>query len=356
MFPVLNNKGFGLAEMLVTGGVLAVISLVIITMIDNTTKSQRGLQAKSEQLELTNQIKSLMSNKVACTNTLAGQNPASSYTVTSIKNDANVIKFNVGQNDPSGFLKFEEFRVENWEADTTIPNKGRAKLKVAVSKVGATNSVVQMNQKIGLSIKTDAAGNLIECYAVGNDSDQHWQVSSVNADDIFYETGNVGIGTDNPLVKLDVNGGIRPGSSGINIGNACPAEGTFAYDQTAQSPVYCNNAGLWASFIAQPQAKAWINFNGVGTASIRSSFNVSNVVRNSEGDYTINFSTPMTNANYAAVISTSATNSPSDSANDVRIDSQTTTSMRFRVGGTNASNYYVAYYDAPIINVVIFGQ
>lgn len=45
-------------------------------------------------------------------------------------------------------------------------------------------------------------------------------------------------------------------------------------------------------------AKAWVNFNGVTTATIRSSFNVSSVVRNSTGNYTVNFTTSMPNSNY----------------------------------------------------------
>jgi hypothetical protein len=46
-------------------------------------------------------------------------------------------------------------------------------------------------------------------------------------------------------------------------------------------------------------AKAWVNYKGTSTQSIRSSFNVSSVTRNGTGDYTINFSTAMIDANYA---------------------------------------------------------
>lgn len=47
-------------------------------------------------------------------------------------------------------------------------------------------------------------------------------------------------------------------------------------------------------------AKAWINWNG-STQAINGSFNVSSITRNAAGDYTINFSTAMPNANYSAV-------------------------------------------------------
>jgi hypothetical protein len=45
-------------------------------------------------------------------------------------------------------------------------------------------------------------------------------------------------------------------------------------------------------------AKAWVQFNGP-TAAINGSFNVSSITRNSAGDYTVNFTTAMPNANYA---------------------------------------------------------
>ena len=47
--------------------------------------------------------------------------------------------------------------------------------------------------------------------------------------------------------------------------------------------------------------KAWVNFNGTGTVAIRDSFNVSSITDNGTGDYTVNFTTAMPNANYAAM-------------------------------------------------------
>ena len=48
-------------------------------------------------------------------------------------------------------------------------------------------------------------------------------------------------------------------------------------------------------------AKAWVNFNGTGTVAIRASFNVSSITDNGAGDYTVNFTTAMVDANYSAI-------------------------------------------------------
>ena len=45
--------------------------------------------------------------------------------------------------------------------------------------------------------------------------------------------------------------------------------------------------------------RAWVNFNGEGTVSIRSSGNVSSITDNGTGDYTVNFTTAMSDANFA---------------------------------------------------------
>lgn len=61
------------------------------------------------------------------------------------------------------------------------------------------------------------------------------------------------------------------------------------------------------------QAKAWISFNGAGTAAINESFNVDSLTDHGTGDYTINFINAMSSAYYCIVaggngpINTSAT-------------------------------------------------
>lgn len=45
-------------------------------------------------------------------------------------------------------------------------------------------------------------------------------------------------------------------------------------------------------------AKAWVNFNGQGTVAIRAAFNVSSITDNGTGQYTVNLTTAMPDANY----------------------------------------------------------
>ena len=54
--------------------------------------------------------------------------------------------------------------------------------------------------------------------------------------------------------------------------------------------------------------RAWVNFNGTGTVAIRASGNVSSITDNGVGDYTVNFTTAMPDANYCIVGSSGSGN------------------------------------------------
>lgn len=48
--------------------------------------------------------------------------------------------------------------------------------------------------------------------------------------------------------------------------------------------------------------RAWVNFNGRNTVSIRASGNVSSITDNGVGDYTINFTAALPDANYSIAL------------------------------------------------------
>jgi hypothetical protein len=52
--------------------------------------------------------------------------------------------------------------------------------------------------------------------------------------------------------------------------------------------------------------RAWVNFNGTGTVAIRASGNVSSITDNGTGNYTVNFTTAMPDANYSTQIGSNA--------------------------------------------------
>jgi hypothetical protein len=185
---------------------------------------------------------------------------------------------------------------------------------------------------------------------------------TVTGSDIYYNTGNVGIGTtspdytleldrasgnnllsfknndvlstligtsnsvDNPIVGMTVGDfGIRnqgndiffstdSGSTGnvviknggnVGIGTTAPLGQLHIQHATNTGMASANHifgistGGI--SISAVPIAKAWVNFNGTGTLAIRDSYNIASVTDNGTGDYTVNFATAFSNADYAFI-------------------------------------------------------
>lgn len=54
--------------------------------------------------------------------------------------------------------------------------------------------------------------------------------------------------------------------------------------------------------------RAWVNFNGTGVPAIRASGNVSSITDNGTGDYTVNFTTPMPDADYCVNVTPTTAN------------------------------------------------
>ena len=63
-----------------------------------------------------------------------------------------------------------------------------------------------------------------------------------------------------------------------------------------------NSVDIVGLDIPESPVKAWVSFNGTGTVAIRGSFNVSSITDNGVGNYTMNFTTAMPDANYSTLV------------------------------------------------------
>ena len=98
--------------------------------------------------------------------------------------------------------------------------------------------------------------------------------------------------------------------------------------------------------------RAWVNFYGIGTVSIRASGNVSSVVRNSAGNYTVNFATAMPDANYCAVATAANVTSGADLQYGTAVTDMVAGSCR--ISGAQAGTQNHIMYDQAIVSVAIF--
>lgn len=112
-----------------------------------------------------------------------------------------------------------------------------------------------------------------------------------------------------------------------------------------------NAAGTDSPISVPGTAKAWVNFNGQGTVAIRASYNVSSITDNGVGNYTVNFTTALSDTNYC--VAGSADDIASSTAGTYFVPhngtAPTTTAVRIRMLNSTPN-----YTDRESVNVAIF--
>jgi len=101
-------------------------------------------------------------------------------------------------------------------------------------------------------------------------------------------------------------------------------------------------------------ALAWVNFNGTTSpGTIRAQYNVSSVTKAGTGDYVVNFTNALSDANYAAVSSSGRNGTGSGGYLSLVGDrlAPTTTAVQLYVINSAASQV-----DAPYVAVAVFGN
>jgi hypothetical protein len=122
---------------------------------------------------------------------------------------------------------------------------------------------------------------------------------------------------------------------------------------TSADAVIVDNAGLfkfnsgYGSAATAYGCRAWVNFDGTGTVAIRASGNVTSITDNSTGNYTVNFTTALVDANYG--VGLGIQKQTSGVAGLSRNISSTTSAYRFFTTDGSGTALDVEY-----LNVAIF--
>jgi hypothetical protein len=102
--------------------------------------------------------------------------------------------------------------------------------------------------------------------------------------------------------------------------------------------------------------RAFVNFDGTTSpGTIRSSFNVSSVTKNGTGDYTVNFTNALVDANYS--ISGASKNAIAGRGALVNVHpvaSPALTSSSARINVANLDGNLATYFDSDQVHVAIF--
>lgn len=120
--------------------------------------------------------------------------------------------------------------------------------------------------------------------------------SILKVDTIQDTAGNNIINESGDTITIGASGDTITIPSGATLDvTSATVSGITSYTDTDALDLF--NASGSAPVYA---ARAWVNFDGTGTPAIRASGNVTSITDNGTGDYTINFTTAMPDANYSA--------------------------------------------------------
>jgi hypothetical protein len=147
--------------------------------------------------------------------------------------------------------------------------------------------------------------------------------------------------TDRTITLPDATGTVQVSGNPIS-----GTTGSFSGDLSF-------NSGYGSAAVAYG-CRAWVNFNGTGTVAIRASGNVSSITDNATGDYTVNFTTAMPDANYSVVIAASrssdvfTTNIATNNATGGDVAPTTSAIRVVSNGGPGRGPYDSAYFSVSI--------
>jgi hypothetical protein len=159
--------------------------------------------------------------------------------------------------------------------------------KVEVAQ-GGTGSATALAARaaLGLVIGTNVQANLVS----------GTNIKTVNSTSLL-GSGDIVVGlSDGDKGDITVSGS----GATFTIDNTVVTDAKLNLSANAPNIKTALNASGSAPIYA---CRAWVNFNGTGTVAIRASGNVSSITDNGVGDYTVNFTTAMQDANYAYPLS-----------------------------------------------------
>lgn len=205
------------------------------------------------------------------------------------------------QTNPSGFITSSALTPYAPLAGATFTGK--------VITLASTTTTAGLNVPPGTAPSAPVNGDLWSTSVglVGRFNGATHTIPSLSSNNTFtgtttFSNASVVVGSSTATAGYALGNGatISGATKTIQIGNNGVAGSTtnITIGSTTGTSTTTLNGTVTATGLTN-SVKAWVSFNGTGTVAINASYNVTSITDNGVGDYTVNFTTALADANYA---------------------------------------------------------
>ncbi len=209
----LDQKGQSLVTVLTAAVIGVIVVSGIVSMLVTLQNGASSVKFRTDADTVNEEIRALLSNVDACTNSFKGNvitgpdlnvlalkdgsqpTPVTQYVEGGIYGDRTLILTNMA-------LKEYADGAKPGTAEMTLYNSFTSNKQVAGAKEA-------MPRKVKISFQKNAGNIVTSCIATSKMSDSIWMRNSAKQNNIYFMAplpeGNVGVGTSNPLAKLEVS-------------------------------------------------------------------------------------------------------------------------------------------------------
>lgn len=263
---VKNEKGIGLMEAMIAGGVMLIMALAFLQLTSNQQKQIRFLDSKQEVIDTKNSLFRVLAptNTSACclmaTNTIGDltldtsqlSTPLSVQKIYQTCSGTQELMSVANGVQGQQRIKIKDITLNNFSQLSA--NHYMATLQVGVQQVEANSTAMRPIQVAIVNIQTTGSTTfqpINQCWISSleeGSSDSFWKAGTTSGS-IYYSGGPVGIGTSTPTAALDVAGSVKPGDE--SQATLCDAnrEGAQRYNKTTHRTEFCGyNAGPPVSY------------------------------------------------------------------------------------------------------------
>ena len=238
-----QNSGFSLIELLIVVGILSGISLFIINLNKQASSTQKKFQVDIDADFITKEIAGILADPANCNATqIIGKN-ADSTAAGQIDNIYGKYSTASTTGYGSSQINISSYEIKNSGlAEITDTNTETSLvINFSMPKIVSTKQATLKSRRIKLII-TKSGSKIATCMSAWVNQKDYWTKSG---NDIFYHSGNVGIGTVPSTAKLDVAGEVKFG----NTSSTCNAtnEGQQRYNSITKQMEFCNGTS-WGAF------------------------------------------------------------------------------------------------------------